>query len=103
MPVLVEVVPAARACRYFVTYAAIGLPFRLIGPIEGEQALNRNTFIRAWFDDGERLIGFDKLVHADVELSHRYFYDEDGALLSALVTMAGEAPVRVTLPEIGAE
>ena len=95
MPAQVEAVPGATSVRCFVTYSGVDLPFRLVGPIDEEQVANRNTFIRAWFDGGGRLIGFDKLVYGEVELSHRYEYGTGGALVRALVTMIDEEPVEL--------
>ncbi|MCJ2177798.1 DUF6156 family protein [Novosphingobium album (ex Hu et al. 2023)] len=99
MNALAEAAPEAQAFRYFVTYSGVDLPFRLVGPIDEGQIANRNTFIRAWFDDAERLAGFDKLVYGEVELSHRYEYGADGALARALVTMIDEDPVEMNFED----
>jgi hypothetical protein len=49
-------------CRYFVTYTGIKLPFKLVNPLTEADIHNRNTFLRAYFDDAERLIGFQKVT-----------------------------------------
>lgn len=99
MNALVGVAPEAQAFRYFVTYSGIDLPFRLVGAIEEGQVANRNTYIRAWFDAEDRLAGFDKLVYGEVELSHRYDYDDGGSLVRARVTMIDEDPVELTFED----
>ena len=99
MNALIEAAPGAQAFRYFVTYSGVDLPFRLVGPIDDGQVVNRNTYIRAWFDAEERLAGFDKLVYGEVELSHRYDYDGGGSLVRALVTMIDEEPVELTFED----
>lgn len=76
--------------RYFATYSGVRLPLRLVTPIEAEALSNRNTFIRARFDAAGRLLECEKLVYGEVELTHRYQYDADGALRQAEVTMLDE-------------
>ncbi len=79
--------------RYFVTYAGVRLPLRLITAIEEAETEHRNTYIRAEFDDSDRLIGVEKLVYGEVELTHRYDYDCDGVLRAAHITMDGQTTV----------
>lgn len=81
--------PAAQY-RYFVTYSGVKLPLRLVNPLQEADLKNRNTYIRAQFDDQERLIAVEKLVYGEVELVHRYEYDQQGALKTAHITMDGE-------------
>ncbi len=95
MSAIVEVAPGAQTRRHFVSYTGLALPFRLVGPIEEAELANRNTYICAWYDAADRLVGFDKLVYGEVELSHRYTYSEDGRLERTRITMCGEAPVEV--------
>lgn len=79
--------------RYFVTYSGVKLPLRLVNPLEEAELENRNTYLRAQFDDQDRLIAVEKLVYGEVELTHRYEYGPQGALKSAHVTMDGETTV----------
>ena len=79
--------------RYFVTYSGVKLPLKLVGPLQDADVHRRNTYIRAEFDDADRLIGVEKLVYGDVELTHRYDYDADGRLATARITMDGETTV----------
>jgi hypothetical protein len=92
----------ALDCRHFLTYSGVRLPFRLVEEIGASQLGHRNTFIRAWFDDGGALIGFDKIVYGEVELAHRYAYHGNGALARAEVTMLDEDPVTACFDETGA-
>ena len=57
-----------ECCRYFVSYSGVKLPFNLVNPIAEGALSNRNTFIRAYFDDAERLSGFDEtgVHHSEV-------------------------------------
>jgi hypothetical protein len=48
---------------------------------------NRNTFIIAYYDKDERMIGFEKMVYAAVELSHYYDYYPSGTVKSAEILM----------------
>ncbi len=78
---------------FFTTYSGVKLPLKLVGPIQEAEVEHRNTYIRAEFDDQDRMIGVEKLVYGEVELTHRYDYDSDGALKTARITMDGETTV----------
>lgn len=81
-------------CRHYLTYKGIKLPLQLSTPLEPEQIANRNTYFRGYFDAQDRLLGLQKLVYGEVELEHRYHYDEAGALRRAEITDAeGEVAV----------
>lgn len=84
---------AYRDCRFFASYSGVKLPFNLVNPIAPEALPNRNTFIRAYFDGAGRLMSFDKIVYGEIELSHRYSYQADGALRVAEITMLDEEPI----------
>jgi hypothetical protein len=77
-------------CRYFVSYTGVKLPVKLVNPLELADLSNRNTFIRAFYDEHERLLGFEKMVYGAVEISHRYEYYPDGVLKRAEITMDGD-------------
>lgn len=79
--------------RYFVTYSGVKLPLKLVNPLEEAELGNRNTFIRAAFDERDRIILVEKMVYGEIELAHQYAYDESGALKTAHVTMDGETTV----------
>ena len=78
--------------RYFLATSGVKLPLKLVNEIEPGALSNRNTFIRASFDTAGLLLAFDKMVYGDVELSHRYEYDADGALRRAEIIMLDEEP-----------
>lgn len=79
--------------RYFVTYSGVKLPLKLVNPLEEAELGNRNTFIRAQFDEHGRIVALDKMVYGEIELAHQYEYDESGALTTAHVTMDGETTI----------
>jgi hypothetical protein len=79
--------------RYFTTYSGVKLPLRLVNPLEEAELENRNTYIRASFDECGRIISLEKMVYGEIELAHRYEYDENGALTTAHITMDGETTV----------
>ena len=87
--------------QYFVTYSGVKLPFRLVDPIGEEALANRNTYIRAGFDEAGRLTGFDKMVYGEVELSHRYLYHRNGVLRRAEIIMLDEDPVELQFDDTG--
>lgn len=88
-------------CRYFVTYSGIKLPFKLSKELTDAELHNRNTFFRAYFDDKERLLFFQKIVYGESELAHRYCYDENGALQQAEITDADGETTILTFDEAG--
>jgi hypothetical protein len=86
--------------RFFVTYTGIKLPFKLINELQPDEVQNRNTFFRGYFDEQDRLTGFDKLAYGEVELRHDYTYHDNGKIRSAEITnIDGE----VTMLLFGAE
>lgn len=86
--------------RFFVSYTGVKLPFKLVNELQPAEVQNRNTFFRGYFDEQERLTGFDKLAYGDIELMHRYTYHDNGKIRSAEITdIDGE----VTMLLFGAE
>lgn len=77
-------------CRYFVTYTGVKLPFKLVNPLSDDDVRNRNTFLRAYFDEQERLLGFQKVTYGETEMEHRYEYHENGSLRQATITDVDE-------------
>ena len=70
-------------CRYFVTYSGVKLPLKLCQPLEEADLNNRNTYFRAWFDGQNRITAFQKMVYGEVEMEHRYEYNENNTLRKA--------------------
>lgn len=87
--------------RYFATYSGVKLPLRLVTPIEEAALANRNTFMRAYFDEAGRLTACEKVVYGEVELAHRYEYYASGALKRAEITMLDEEPACLDFQEDG--
>jgi Family of unknown function (DUF6156) len=81
------------ALRYFLTYSGVKLPLRLVNPLGESELGHRNTYIRARYDDQDRLIECEKLVYGEVELTHRYRYHANGALRSAEIILDGDSSV----------
>jgi hypothetical protein len=94
-------VQTSEECRYFVSYSGVKLPFSLVSAIATEALSNRNTFIRAYFDQAGMLSGFDKVVYGEVELSHRYHYYNNGQLRRAEIVMLDEDPAALSFDEAG--
>jgi hypothetical protein len=86
----------SRDCRFFLATSGIKLPLKLVNQIEPEALTNRNTYIRAFFDESGRLSRFQKIVYGDVELSHDYQYDVSGQLRRAEILMLDEEPTVLT-------
>jgi Family of unknown function (DUF6156) len=76
--------------RYFVSYTGVKLPVKMVNPLEEADLRNRNTYIIARFDTEDRLVGFEKMVYAEVEISHQYEYDSQGVLRRAEIFMDEE-------------
>ena len=94
---------ASQECRFFTSYSGVKLPFNLVNAIAPEALSNRNTFIRAYFDDAGMLRGFDKVVYGEVELSHRYQYHGNGRLRRAEIVMLDEEPAALDFDEAGSQ
>jgi hypothetical protein len=73
--------------RYFVSYTGVKLPVKLVNPLEEADLSNRNTFIIATYDAEDRLLGFEKMVYAEIEISHKYEYDAAGIVRRAEIFM----------------
>lgn len=72
--------------RFFVTYTGVKLPFKLVNELQASEVKNHNTFFRGYFDEQDRLTGFDKLAYGEIELVHRYEYHDNGKLKQAEIT-----------------
>ncbi len=81
-----------RASRYFLATSGVKLPLTLLNEIEPAALTNRNTYIRAYYDAQDRLSRFEKIVYGDIELTHIYDYDAQGALRRVEIAMLDEEP-----------
>lgn len=88
-------------CRHFVTYSGVKLPFKLSQELTDAELHNRNTFFRAYFDDKEQLLFFQKMVYGESELEHRYRYDDSGVLQQAEITDADGEITLLTFDKTG--
>jgi hypothetical protein len=83
-------VPGKQHTRYFTTYTGVGLPFRLVNELSPGEVDNRNTCFIGYFDDSDRLVGFEKRVYGETELTHRYHYSPSGVLrLAEIIDIDG--------------
>ncbi len=82
-------------CRHFTSYSGIALPLKLVNELDEASRDNRNTYFRGYYDDGGRLHLCEKVVYGEIELTHRYEYDENGVLRSAEITDVDEEPKRI--------
>jgi hypothetical protein len=78
--------------RYFLATSGFKPPLKLVNEIEPEALANRNTYIRADYDEAGRLSRFEKIVYGDIELTHVYTYDATGALRRAEIFLPDEHP-----------
>ena len=80
--------------RFFVTYTGIKLPFKLVNELQAREVKSRNTFFRGYFDEQDRLNGFEKIAYGEVELTHCYKYHDNGRLKQAeIADIDGEVTV----------
>jgi hypothetical protein len=84
--------------RYFLSTSGVRLPLRMVNEIAPDALSNRNTFIRAEYDADGRLLKFEKFVYGDIELTHIYAYDAEGALSRAEILLPDEDPMRLDFP-----
>ncbi|WGJ13215.1 DUF6156 family protein [Methylocapsa sp. D3K7] len=80
----------SETARFFVSYTGIKLPFNLVNPIAKEALTNRNTYIRAYFNETGALSCFEKIVYGEIELAHRYEYYGNGSLKTAEISTPEE-------------
>ena len=78
------------------------MPFNLVNPIAEDALSNRNTYIRAYFNEAGALACFEKVVYGEVELAHRYEYHDNGTLKLAEISMLEEEPLFMCFDEAGA-
>lgn len=79
-------------CRHFVAYSGVKLPLKLVNELEQEDMGHRNTFFRGYYDEQNRLLVCQKVVYGEIEFEHRYEYDENSVLKSAVITEGDEEP-----------
>jgi hypothetical protein len=98
---MIEIDTQNLECRYFVTYSGVKLPFKLSQQLTDAELQNRNTFFRAYFDEKDQLLFFQKMVYGESELEHRYRYFDNGVLQQAEITDADDEVTVLTFDETG--
>ena len=93
---------ASGVCRYFVTYTGVKLPLKLITPLDPGDIRNRNTYMRAYFDQNERMTVCQKMVYGEIELEHHYQYHDNGVMKRVEIRFAGEEAGVMCFDENGA-
>lgn len=86
--------------RYFLTYRGVRLPLQLAEELSEAEVRNRNTFFTARYDAQGRITEIDKCVYGEVEMTHRYTWDEASGQLRQAVIQVGEEDAQVL--ELGA-
>lgn len=81
------------ATRYFLSYAGVGLPLRLVQELDASDLRHRNTYFRAEYDAKGRPLSIAKLVYGEVELAHDYRWSDEGRLVEATVRQGDDEPV----------
>ena len=76
--------------RYFLTYKGVSLPLQLTQELHADDLRNRNTYFEAHYDDQGRLTGIEKKVYGDVEMTHRYVWNDAGQLTEATIQIGDE-------------
>lgn len=66
--------------NYFLSYSGAKLPLNLVSPISQQEVMNRNTYFGVQVDDQGRNTLIHRIVYGEVDLEHRYGYDEQGNL-----------------------
>ena len=77
--------------RYYLSYSGSSLPLKMLSALSNEGVDNRNTYFGVKLDEEGRIVVIHKLVYGSIELSHRYEYNDNGALTFAEINnMDGE-------------
>lgn len=72
--------------NHFLSYSGVGLPLKLVSPITLSEVENRNTYFGALIDEQDRFTLIHKVVYGEIDLEHKYTYDDVGNLCKAEVT-----------------
>lgn len=85
--------------RYFISYSGVKLPLKLVNEISEADTDNRNTYFCGVYDDDGKMLGCEKRVYGEVEMSHQYAYYDSGKLKRATIAIGGEAAQTLDFPE----
>lgn len=79
-------------CRHYVSYTGVGLPLKLITPLDDETLDGRITYFAGYYDDKQQLRIVEKVVYGEIEFAHRYSYYDDGRIKAAELLEPDEEP-----------
>ena len=71
--------------RYFTSYSGVKLPLKLVGEIASDDMANRNTYFEGSFNEQAQICICRKIVYAETDLEHHYFYHDNGQLKQAII------------------
>lgn len=79
-------------CRHYVSYTGVGLPLKLITPLDAETLDGRITYFCGYYDQNEMLVAVEKVVYGEIEFEHHYTYYDDGRIKTAELREPDEEP-----------
>jgi len=87
--------------QFYLSYTGVTLPLKMVSPIEREATENRNTWFGVCVDEAGRITLIHKRVYGELELSHRYEYDDAGRLRLAEIINVDQEGTRLGFDETG--
>jgi len=90
-----------EACRYFLSYTGVKLPLTLHTELEPDKLEHRITYFCGYYDGQGRLERIQKMVYSEIEMEHRYHYDDHGVLRRAEVIDIDGEVTELTFDENG--
>lgn len=87
--------------RFYLSYTGVTLPLKMVSPIDQAATENRNTWFGVCVDDAGRTTLIHKRVYGELELSHRYEYDQAGRLSLAEIINADNEGRRLSFDANG--
>jgi hypothetical protein len=88
-------------CRYYLTYSGVKLPLSLMEELPAEKLGHRITYFCGYYDEAGRMTALRKMVYGEIEMEHRYHYDENGVLRRAEVIDMDEEVETMAFDEQG--
>lgn len=71
---------------FYLSYSGISLPLKLVSPIDAASTQNRNTFFAEKQNADGLSIEIAKFTYGEMDLLHKYIYDESGMIVKAEIT-----------------
>ncbi len=66
--------------KYYLSYTGAQLPLKMVNALEEAEIQNRNTYFGVCVDEKDQTTLIHKVVYGEIELEHRYGYDDSGKL-----------------------